>query len=406
MSIKDIFKKPISRRTMIKGTAATAAVVAGASMLSGCEKDVVDPQLQPVYVPDTDGINMLENFSEAELPFGASEQWSAPLGTILLPTHTDQIPCIASGNTPSHMTKATLMSTKTHKMIDVVSEVMENNPNWVIYTSACSTQIYAWVELNMLDYSWKLYAVSLDDIDSKKKSLLWSADGNYDPPSIVCIDRRAYWQVMPSLKGKKTKDSSYCYTWSLGDTDAVAAVESKGRFASPIEVSGDYIIMTPRQEVDKGSVFYAITVYPIKDNLQKVYDKLILPASVAPLYATYIEDQFVFSIEANYDERGLLGKMGTFIGNKNSGFYYLNREPYARVTGNGKGIYFIKSRSSYLVFDIPNKTYSTLDSIDRCVDYGEYPATSGQSARFITFATVKSEETGYPHEVIVRYFDI
>ena len=406
MSIKEFFKKPITRRSMIKGTAATAAVVGAATMLSGCEKDVRDPNLSPVYIPESDGINMLEDFSEADLPFGVNEQWSAPLGTILLTTHTDQIPCIASGNTPSHMTKATLMSTKSHKMIDVVSEVMENDPNWVIYTSACSSEIYAWVELNMLDYSWKLYAVSLDDIDSKKKSLLWSSDGNYDPPSMVCVARRVYWQVMPSLQGNKTKESSYCYVWTMGDTDAVAAVESKGRFASSIEVSGDYIIMVPRQEVEKGGVYYAICAYPIKDNLQKIYDKLVLPAGVAPLYASYIEDQFVFSIEASYDERGLLGKMGTFIGNKNNGFYYLNREPYARVTGNGKGVYFIKSRSSYLVFDIPNKTYSTLNSIDRCVDYGEYPATAGQSDRFITFATVKSEETGYPFEVIVRYFDI
>ncbi len=100
MSIIDVFKKPISRRTMIKGTAATAAVVGAASMLSGCEKDVDDPDLQPVYIPDADGINMLENFSEADFPFGANEEWSAPLGTILLPTHTDQIPCISSGNTP------------------------------------------------------------------------------------------------------------------------------------------------------------------------------------------------------------------------------------------------------------------------------------------------------------------
>ncbi len=406
MSILDFIKKPVSRRSMIKGTAATAAVVGVASVLSGCEKDTTDESVRPTYIQDSQGVNMLEAFSEAPLPISSDAQWSAPLGTILLPTHTDQIPCITSGNTPSHMTKATLMSTISHKMIDIVSEVMENNANWVIYTSACSSELYVWVELNMLDYSWKLYATNLNNYDSKKKSLLWSSDSNFDPPSVVCVQNKVFWQVMPSLQGNKTKEPSYCYMWTWGDSDALATVKSNGRFASPIEVSGDYIIMTPRQEVEKGGVFYAISVYPIKDNLQTVYDKLVLPASVAPLFATYINNQFVFSVEATYEERGLLGKMGTYIGNKNDGFYYLNREPYARVTGNGKGIYIIKSRSSYLIFDIVNKTYSTLDAVDRCLDYGEYPATSGESRRFITFTTVKNEETGYPFEVIVRMFDI
>ncbi len=406
MSIKDLIKKPISRRLMIKGTAATAVAVGVASTLSGCGKEDIPEDLQPVYLDEDKGINMLETFSEAELAFPEADSWSAPLGTILLPTHTEQIPCISSGNTPSHMTRATLMSTKSHKMIDVVSEVMENDPNWVIYSCASSTQLYVWVELNMLDYSWKLYGIGLDDLESKKKSLLWSADSNYDPPSVVCLDNRAYWQVMPSLTGSMTKELSYCYTWALGDSDAVAAVKSEGRFATPIEISGEYIIMSPRQQVGKGGVYYAITAYPIKDNLQSVYDRLVLPIGVSPLYATYIDNKFVFSIEASYEERGLLGKMGTYIGTTKDGFHYLNREPFARVTGNGKGVYIIKSRTSYLVFDIPNKMYATLNSSDRCLDFGEYPATSGRSERFITFATVKSEETGYPFEVIVRMFDI
>ncbi len=406
MSIKDLIRRPITRRTMIKGTAAAAAAVGVSSVLTGCGKDKEDSNSQPAVIPEDQGIDMLATFTEASLPYSGENQWSAPLGTILLPTHTDQIPCIASGNTPSHMTKATLMSTSSHKMIDVVSEVMENNSNWVIYTSACSTQLYVWVELNMLDYSWKLYGVPLDDFESKKKSLLWSSDHNFDPPSVVCVDNRAYWQVMPSLQGDKTSSTSYCYMWALGDTEAKAVVESQGRFAAPIEVSGENIILTPRQKVGKGGVYYAISVYPIKDDFNTVFDSLVLPIGVAPLYATYIEDKFVFSVEATYDERGLLGKMGTFIGNKTDGFYYLNREPFARVTGNGKGVFFIKSRSSYLVFDIENKTYSTLNSTDRCVDYGEYPVTSGLSDRFITFTTVKSEETGYPFEVIVRMLDI
>ena len=64
----------------------------------------------------------------------------------------------------------------------------------------------------------------------------------------------------------------------------------------------------------------------------------------------------------------------------------------------------IKSNSSYLVLDLANRTYSTLVSMDRSVDYGEYPARAGECDQFVTFSTVKDPDTGYPASVAVRTF--
>ena len=56
--------------------------------------------------------------------------------------------------------------------------------------------------------------------------------------------------------------------------------------------------------------------------------------------------------------------------------------------------------------DLANKTYGSLDSADRCVDYGEFPARVGDCSTFVTFSTVKNADTGYPDSVTVRTFQL
>jgi hypothetical protein len=38
------------------------------------------------------------------------------------------------------------------------------------------------------------------------------------------------------------------------------------------------------------------------------------------------------------------------------------------------------------------------------VDYGDYPVRVGEVAEFVTYATVKDENSGYPMNVVVREF--
>ena len=54
--------------------------------------------------------------------------------------------------------------------------------------------------------------------------------------------------------------------------------------------------------------------------------------------------------------------------------------------------------------DIKNHGYTFLGAADRCVDYGEYPARVGETDTFVTFATIKNPDTGYPASVLVRAF--
>ena len=167
-------------------------------------------------------------------------------------------------------------------------------------------------------------------------------------------------------------------------------------------MSGNTITLAPRVRADKG-VFYGITAYKLNDDLATVVDQLVLPQSVRPFRAVRMGNRFAFSIEANYSSGGLLGQMGTYIGTADGPFVTLVREPSAQVAGR-KDLFIVKSRASYFVIDTDKETYSILSATNRCVDYGEYPASEGICSDFVTFATVKDGTTGYPSAVTVRSF--
>ena len=66
----------------------------------------------------------------------------------------------------------------------------------------------------------------------------------------------------------------------------------------------------------------------------------------------------------------------------------------------------MKSRASYFVIDTDKRKYSVLAAQNRCVDYGEYPARVGSTSQFVTFSTIKNQDTGYPESVSVRIFSL
>ena len=205
---------------------------------------------------------------------------------------------------------------------------------------------------------------------------------------------------MPSASGSHVAESSSCYLWGVGSTQATEVVRSPGHFACEPSVSDGVAVLVPRVQASKGR-YYGITAYSMDDNLTTVIDQLVLPQSVAPMLATRIDDVFAFSIEANYGSGGLLGQMGTYIGNGSDPFVVVPLEPAADVSGSD-GVYVVKTRSSHLVVN----TYSTIKAPGRAVDYGDYPASVGKTSTLVTFATVKDGETGYPSSVTMRAFSL
>lgn len=66
----------------------------------------------------------------------------------------------------------------------------------------------------------------------------------------------------------------------------------------------------------------------------------------------------------------------------------------------------MKTRASHVILDTNARTYATLVAPNRSLDYGDYPASEGTTSTFVTFATVKDEDTGFPSSVTVRAFSL
>lgn len=393
----------LTRRGFIKTAALGSAAAAAVSVLSGCSHASDEEASDPVVVDEDSAEDILSTFEEVECPLVVENAWELPLGNVLHPADGTWIPVTTAGSSATPMVKASVLSLASGQLAEVVSAPFQEGATKVIYDARCSDYVYAWVELDLATRDWALYAAPFSaGALSGDVRTLWEADANYDPAPFAVSERSVIWQVQPSTSGSKTTESSRCYLWHSGDSEAQAVVESSGRFATSPTISGDAVVLTPRVRADEG-VYYGVTAYSLSDDLATRLDQLVMPQSVRPFRATRVGDRFLVSVEASYGSGGLLGQMGTYIGTADSGFFRLNREPSEGGCGNGDVI-VIKGTASYFVIDLANRQYSTLLATDRSVDYGEYPARAGNCDLFVSFSTVKDADSGYPASVSVRTF--
>lgn len=398
----------ISRRGFLGASAAAGAGFAAVSILSGCS-ETTTVNTDPVVV-DSETATYVVGSGSIEGSFeGATEDkgtaslaeagsWELPLGCTLRPSEGSWKPYVAP-NQGIGMTKAGAFSIASGTDMTFV-DAAKSGGNYVVYDAQCSDSVYAWVELDIVTHEWSLFAASISDATLGSAVTLWQSTADYDPPLMCCSEDKVIWLVMPDASGAKKTESSSCYLWQLGNTSADEVVRSSGRFGCGPSVSEGNVILCPRVRNDEGR-YYGISVYTLASGLTEQVNQLVLPASVSPLYATYMDNNFVFSIEANYSSGGLLGNMGTYIGSGDGNFIALPREPSAQVAGKG-GIYLIKTRASHFIVDTNANTYATLVAPNRSLDYGDYPASMGTTSTFVTFATIKDSDSGYPTAVNVR----
>ena len=363
----------LTRRGFFRTTAAAGAAAAAVQVLAGCSHP--------------------------------AEETVPPLGNVLHEGEGTWLPVTTAGASAMPMVKCSAFSLSTGELTEVVAEpITPNSPNVVIYDARCSDSAYAWVELDTLTKNWSLYAASFaNGTLSGSPNTLWQGDADWDPPRFAVTGNKVIWQVMPSLSGNKTSEMSHCYLWKTGAANATDVVESLGRFATSPSVSGNTVTLSPRVRNEEGT-FYGITAYSLADDLETIVDRLVMPENVRPFHAVRMGDVFALSVEASYGYGGLLGSMGTYIGTAEGDFASVPLEPFANIAGSKNGLFVVKSRASYYVVDIKNHGYTFLGAADRCVDYGEYPARVGETDTFVTFATIKNPDTGYPASVLVRAF--
>ncbi len=394
----------LTRRSFFK-TAAAGSVAAAAAIgvLSGCTHSGDEETSEPVVVDEDSAENIIDTFESVDLTLAEEGSWSLPLGNVLHPAEGTWIPVTTAGSSAIPMVKASALSLASGQMVEVVPEPVGKGATIVIYDVRCSDYVFAWVELDLQSRAWALYAAPFSGgALSGDAVTLWEGDADYDPAPFAVAGRVVVWQVQPSTSGTRTTESSHCYLWHLGDSEAKSVLESPGRFATAPTVSGDAVVLTPRVRADEGT-FYGVTAYSLSDDLETRLDQLVMPQNVRPFRATRVGERFMVSVEASYSTGGLLGQMGTYVGTADGGFFRLNREPSELGCGHGD-VVIVKSLASYFVIDLAKRQYAVLGSADRSVDYGDYPAREGECDLFVTYATVKDADTGYPATVSVRTF--
>jgi len=399
----------LTRRGFFRTTAAAGAAAAAVQVLAGCSHPVEETvPSDPVVVEEDSATTVLGEdgaYEYLEREFESKGEWELPLGNVLHEGEGTWLPVTTAGASAMPMVKCSAFSLSSGELTEVVAEpITPNSPNVVIYDARCSDSAYAWVELDTLTKNWSLYAASFaNGTLSGSPNTLWQGDADWDPPRFAVTGNKVIWQVMPSLSGNKTSEMSHCYLWKTGAANATDVVESLGRFATSPSVSGNTVTLSPRVRNDEGT-FYGITAYSLADDLETIVDRLVMPENVRPFHAVRMGDVFALSVEASYGYGGLLGSMGTYIGTAEGDFASVPLEPFANIAGSKNGLFVVKSRASYYVVDIKNHGYTFLGAADRCVDYGEYPARVGETDTFVTFATIKNPDTGYPASVLVRAF--
>lgn len=394
----------VTRRTFVAGSAVATAAAAAALELAGCSSSTTTHETtgEPQVITDESKIvDVLSDYESADANLEAQASWDLPLGTV--PTHCggSWAALLMAPASAKAVNTLGALSLSSGSVTTLVSEAT-NGSAYGFHDVRCADGAFGWVEMNYGTGDWALVAQPFSAGQLTGSAVqLDAGNADWEPPRLTASGSSIIWQKMPFASGSKRAERSHCYRWTAGDDAGEKLIESAGRFATFPRVSNGVLTVAPRVNADEG-VYYGLTAINLSDGL--TVDQLVMPQTISPFEAVYMDNTFAFSVEANYSSGGSLGKMGTFIGREGGPYVYLSREPLACVAGKGTR-YFVKAQSSHFLLDTEAQTYAVLTAPDKTLEYGDYPASEGIVDQFVTYATVR-DDTGLPSLVRVRSFSL
>lgn len=394
----------VTRRTFVAGSAAATAAAAAALELAGCSSSTTTHETtgEPQVITDESKIvDVLSDYESADANLEAQASWDLPLGTV--PTHCggSWAALLMAPASAKAVNTLGALSLSSGSVTTLVSEAT-NGSAYGFHDVRCADGAFGWVEMNYGTGDWALVAQPFSAGQLTGSAVqLDAGNADWEPPRLTASGSSIIWQKMPFASGSKRAERSHCYRWTAGDDAGEKLIESAGRFATFPRVSNGVLTVAPRVNADEG-VYYGLTAISLSDG--STVDQLVMPQTISPFEAVYMDNTFAFSVEANYSSGGSLGKMGTFIGREGGPYVYLSREPLACVAGKGTR-YFVKAQSSHFLLDTEAQTYAVLTAPDKTLEYGDYPASEGIVDQFVTYATVR-DDTGLPSLVRVRSFSL
>lgn len=418
---------PMATRRQFAAAAAATAAAAALGLSSGTARasedassaasDAADSSSADAQADSSDGVqtttssdgvtitNLLSFSDQTEtITYEPDFTFELSLGSLLTMDCDHYAAILRSNESVRPLTIIDCLDVTTGVIATVLSQAVSGS-DYAPSECRITDSLIAWVEMNNATNDWKLYVAPFDGspVASDAAILLSEGDEEWLPAQFCVWEDAVAWQVMPDPDGSHVSENSVAYLWRIGQTEGSVAWTSSGRFGCAPDLNAGVLTIAPRVNNDDG-VYYGITSLDIDEGNRQI-DQLVLPASIKPFFVTTIGTRFAFSIEANYGYGGTFGNMGTYIGPSTGPFYALQLEPSAQVNYVGS-VYVIRSQLSYYVFNTSAQTFTRIRAANNCADYGDYPATSGTSGAFLTYAMIKDEETGLPSKVVARIFSL
>ena len=232
MGIADHIKNGISRRGFVLGGAAAGAatVLAGCSKKTGTSDDAAgEPQ---VIKDDSKIVSITDEYEAVDIDLEPAASWTLPLGTLLYYCDGDYAAAMMAPASALHANTLGVLNLGDGSLTTLIEDPIEGT-GYAFYDVRAGDGVFAWVEMNFANSSWKLYAQNLSGASlSGDVAELDRGGKDYDPPLFTAFGSSVIWYKMPSAGGNKTSSDSFCYRRSLDESKAEVIWKSMGRFAS------------------------------------------------------------------------------------------------------------------------------------------------------------------------------
>ncbi|MDO5044159.1 MAG: hypothetical protein Q4E22_02525 [Coriobacteriia bacterium] len=390
----------ISRRQALVGAGSVMFAASAAGMFA-CSKTPEAPDLlvQDSLISDDNFIDMMA-YEAVDVDAMLENTYHLPLGSVLFATSENYGAVLSQNDVAVPISQIGLLNLKSGDY-SVIHKTPTSAQGYEFMDVRTSDDLMVWTELNFHTSEWALFAQNHNAGQALGEiTKLDQGDKNTLIPNFAVWRHQVYWQRMPNPNGDHKTQDSILFMWSINDANAKEIWRSSGHFATPPTLSKDFLVITPRVLNQQGT-HYGVTGINCVSN--KMFDQFVLPKSVKPSTATYLDGNFAISNEASYGFGGLLGSMGTFLGRGGKQFLACTREPYATAVQTGNRI-CIKNRGSMLIFNPQNESFYRLPATNNSMEWGDFPAAEGLCNKLFVYATTKDPQTGLPAEVTVRSF--
>lgn len=486
MTKTDASQLHISRRAFLYGAGAIAATATASALgcsASGTESDVSDTN--DVAIADealsstaSEVANKLANVETIDTQLGSVAVLSVakdrvfttedcefvkmgstklkraarahlPYGTIIWANDDKLAACLLPCNTSNPLTKIGLLSLTKGDLFTVRESAVSENDGFHIYDVRANSNGAIWVEANVLDNKWRLYAAKV--LSGGKKlgtpHLVEEGDGEWEMPSLAVSGNYGFWQLTPSPNASTEDPTSMLMRVGFGEgQESVKCVyEAPGRMACAPTPSENGIAIAPKACLEKESgTYYQLTYIDAESGM--VESALALPASMKPNYIAYGSTGFSFAFNSIYDYGEGISNLGTYVSTGESAPIYAISEfknDTDGATGNPDGSagnaavgesgsdasagesaiaageafgewfrfprspfmapawlknwFIVKSTSVVAGVDLTRRRYFSIEPEYALQGYGEYLASEGPTSKIVTYANIDYTPIGGKH---------